>query len=50
MPSPGDQEKKSVQKENMDDLVSRTLLKKKPTTTTSDIAALSRSEAVTSAV
>ena len=50
LPSPGDQEKKSVQKENMDDLVSRTLLKKKPTTTTSDIAALSRSEAVTSAV
>ena len=48
LPSPGDQEKKSVQKENMDDLVSRTL-KKKPTTT-SDIAALSRSEVVTSAV
>ena len=48
MPRPSDQERKSVQKENMDDLVSRTL--KKKTTTTSDIAALSRSEVVTNAL
>ena len=48
LPSPAGGDQKSVQKENMDDLVSRTL-KKKPTTT-SDIAALGRSEAVTNAV
>ena len=49
LPAEGDQQPKTLQQENMDDLVSRTI-KKKPPPTATDIAALSRSDTVTEAL